>query len=59
MSGLFTGAGEINLTPLVTDQADFDGDSSGEACDLDYDADGVRDASDSCLGTPIGAINVS
>lgn len=36
------------------DQSDFDGDGSGDVCDLDADADGVADAADSCLETPVG-----
>jgi DNA/RNA endonuclease G (NUC1) len=35
------------------DQANFDGDSTGDACDNDDDNDGVADASDLCPQTPL------
>ncbi|MBK9034828.1 MAG: thrombospondin type 3 repeat-containing protein [Myxococcales bacterium] len=34
------------------DQADFDGDGQGDACDLDDDNDGVDDISDNCRFIP-------
>lgn len=37
------------------DQADFDADGSGDACDPDDDADGVLDDQDACAQTPLGA----
>lgn len=44
--------------PLVpnTDQADFDNDGQGDACDADVDGDGVNDAEDQCLGTAPGEV---
>ncbi|HEX8281855.1 MAG TPA: thrombospondin type 3 repeat-containing protein [Pyrinomonadaceae bacterium] len=36
------------------DQADFDGDGQGDACDLDDDNDNVNDGSDACPNTPAG-----
>jgi hypothetical protein len=36
------------------DQADFDGDGSGDACDSDVDGDGVANGSDACAFTPPG-----
>ena len=42
------------------DQADFDGDSTGDACDPDDDNDGVPDGADACVfsdGTPIVVID--
>lgn len=36
------------------DQADFDNDGEGDACDLDDDGDGVNDGTDACPGTPAG-----
>ncbi len=35
------------------DQADFDGDGHGDACDLDVDGDGVPNVSDQCAGTSL------
>ena len=35
-----------------SDQADFDNDGLGDACDPDDDDDGVRDVSDQCAETP-------
>ena len=42
--------------PLVSnsDQADFDGDGQGDACDTDDDNDGVLDDTDQCPNTPAG-----
>jgi hypothetical protein len=37
------------------DQADFDGDGQGDACDLDDDNDGVPDTTDSCPFSNLGA----
>lgn len=37
-----------NCPDLANDQADFDGDSLGDACDDDDDNDGVPDSSDRC-----------
>lgn len=37
-----------------SDQTDFDGDGTGNACDLDSDGDGVVDVNDSCPFTPGG-----
>jgi DNA/RNA endonuclease G (NUC1) len=34
------------------DQADFDGDGQGDACDSDDDGDGVADGADLCPNTP-------
>jgi hypothetical protein len=36
------------------DQADFDNDGQGDACDADVDGDGINDAEDQCLGTAPG-----
>jgi len=36
------------------DQADFDGDGIGDACDADIDGDGVSNGSDDCAETPAG-----
>ncbi len=38
------------------DQADFDGDGIGDACDDDDDNDGVLDVDDHCPETPPGAV---
>jgi DNA/RNA endonuclease G (NUC1) len=35
------------------DQSNFDGDSTGDACDSDDDNDGVSDANDLCPNTPL------
>ena len=37
-------------------QANFDGDSQGDACDADDDNDGVADGSDLCAATPAGTL---
>ncbi len=37
------------------DQADFDGDSTGDVCDSDIDNDGVLNDDDVCDYTPLGA----
>jgi len=37
------------------DQADFDGDGEGDACDPDIDNDGVPNEEDVCDSTPLGA----
>lgn len=36
------------------DQANLDGDASGDVCDSDDDGDGVADIADMCPGTPLG-----
>jgi hypothetical protein len=38
-------------TVANADQADFDGDGQGDACDADDDNDGVLDVNDQCSGT--------
>ena len=38
------------------DQANFDGDAEGDACDLDDDNDGIADTNDQCSETPLGMI---
>ncbi len=43
------------IMPANADQADFDDDGFGDACDDDIDDDGVLNDSDSCDFTPIGA----
>ena len=35
-------------------QADFDGDSVGDTCDVDIDGDGVGNDYDACPATPVG-----
>jgi hypothetical protein len=39
-----------------TDQADVDGDGTGDACDTDNDNDGVPDIDDRCAASPSGAV---
>lgn len=39
-----------------SDQANFDGDSLGDACDGDDDNDGVSDPNDLCPNTPFGTV---
>jgi hypothetical protein len=39
-----------------TDQANFDGDELGDACDADADNDAVLDEADACLWTPLGEV---
>jgi hypothetical protein len=39
-----------------TDQANFDGDAFGDACDPDDDNDDVADEADACLWTPLGSV---
>ncbi len=38
------------------DQANFDGDAQGDACDEDDDNDGVSDGSDVCAETAVGSL---
>jgi len=40
----------------MTDQADFDNDSEGDICDDDFDGDGIVDAADACVPTPVGEV---
>jgi hypothetical protein len=47
------GQDNCKLTPNP-DQADFDGDGAGDACDPDADGDGVQNASDLCPWTTPG-----
>ncbi|MFD1616282.1 discoidin domain-containing protein [Gelatiniphilus marinus] len=65
--GAWTSAAELTLIGCVNDncpgvdnqdQADFDGDGMGDACDDDDDNDGVLDADDECPETPLNdAVN--
>ena len=41
-------AGDNCLAVSNADQADLDGDATGDACDADDDSDGVADAGDNC-----------
>lgn len=41
------------------DQADFDLDGQGDACDGDIDGDGVANAADACAGTAAGTLVAS
>ena len=51
--GIADGCDNCQTTPNA-DQRDFDGDSTGDACDSDVDGDGVANASDLCAFTPLG-----
>jgi len=63
----FASIAEIGLTGCISDncpdadnpdQADFDGDGIGDACDDDDDDDGVFDSNDECPETPLNdAVN--
>jgi len=49
--GVVDGADNCPATPNA-DQADADGDGTGDACDPDRDGDGVADAADNCADLP-------